>query len=545
MIDPNTIQLALAPTIAFGPYSPADPKQTATQTIGQLAQSDFDASAINTTTNQIQLTSLNGLKNGQSVEYLGSSDATARRQGPGVVALGDGCRRHQRTDYRPGKQPPGRGGGVLPGWVRQHRARHARPESRLRRGIGEPPDDYAQRPCQQRIGGELRSRNRQQRGQGSGPFTCWPPPRLSPNYVYTAVLNGTKVSVSRTDPLNNNAPITFTSQGSGNSGLTFQSNILKFNPATAVNTTSNTITVPSTAGYTTGDAVIYQTDPTIQAQQDNAPTVTDFNRQIIPVDAQSFELVGDQTAIAPPRAKPVSSDFHRREHRGDAMVSSASYSAATGLTTVMLGQAVIGSAAPSEADFTLASGATTTYTAGIGVVGADMFTLPGDQSTVDPVGSSVSLTLAGGAVVTANIDSVSYQPSTNLTTIRLDQSVITGGTPKQVVVTLTASVTQTFTSQTVPVDGETFELTGDQTTTSPMGSMAIVTFIDGSTATGTVSSAIYNAQTKLTTVVLDSTVFNGLIPTAVSIASPTSGTVTAFDNPIPGLENGFLYYGRR
>ncbi len=69
-----------------------------------------------------------------------------------------------------------------------------------------------------------------------------------------------------------------------------------------------------------------------------------------------------------------------------------------------------------------------------------------------------------------------------------------------------------------------------------------VTFLDGTQARGTVSSVNYDATANLTTVMLSSSVFGAAVPAGVSVASPTSGAVTAYDNAIPGLENGFLYY---
>ena len=87
-------------------------------------------------------------------------------------------------------------------------------------------------------------------------------------------------------------------------------------------------------------------------------------------------------------------DVHRRERRAVRNVASSSYSATTGLTTVVLNSAVIGAAAPSEVDITLASGTAATYSSGVVEVADDSFTLPGDLTAVAPVGSMVSLTLA-------------------------------------------------------------------------------------------------------------------------------------------------------
>ncbi len=534
VVDANNIQLATAPSIALGTYTRPAGNLSPVQTLGKLTQADWSASDVNTAAGTITLANLNGLTNGATVNYAGSSDATAPT-GPGValdasdVNTESGQITVPAGSFQNGESVyflPG-SGSVAPGTLVANHAYDVVVVDDTHITLNDPANNES--PVSYAVGPG-------NNGQGSGAFTLAPPALVS-NHAYIAQLNGN--SVTLLDPSNNNAPVVFTSPGSGNSGLTFQTDILSFDPSTAVNS-NNTITVPSTAAYATGDAVLYYTDPTIAVQQPNAPTETDFSRQIVPVSATTFELVGDQTAVA--RAGAAVALTFTDGSTANANVVSSSYSSTTRLTTVVLGSAVIGAAAPSEVDITLASGTAASYSSGIAEVADDTFTLPGDLTAVAPVGSTVTLTLPGGTVVTANIDSVSYQPVPNQTTIEIDQAQITGGAPTNVVVTLTAPVTATFTSQAVPIDSQTFQLTGDQSAASPVGSTVIVTFIDGSQATGAVASVTYDATANLTTVVLSSSVFGGLVPIEVSVASPTSGTVTAYDNPIPGLENGFLYY---
>ncbi len=374
---------------------------TPVQTLGKLAQADFSASDVDTATGTITLADLNGLTSDATVNYLGSSDATAPT-GTGVAldasdvntsnaqitVPSDSFQDGESVYFLPGS------GGVAPGTLVANHAYDVVVVNATTITLNDPANDES--PVSFTIG-------LGNNGQGSGAFTLAPPALVS-NHPYIAQLNGN--SVTLLDPSKNNAKVVFTSPGSGTSGLTFQTDILSFDPRSAVNS-NNTITVPSTAAYKTGDAVLYYTDPTIQVSQTSAPTETDFSRQIVPVSATTFELIGDQTAIA--RAGAAVTLTFTDASAASANVASSSYSSTTGLTTVVLNSAVIGAAAPSEVDITLAAGTAVTYSSGVANVTADSFTLPGDLAAVAPVGSMVTLTLPGGAVVMANIDSVSYQ----------------------------------------------------------------------------------------------------------------------------------------
>ena len=110
--------------------------------------------------------------------------------------------------------------------------------------------------------------------------------------------------------------------------------------------------------------------------------------------------------------------------------------------------------------------------------------------------------------------------------------------------TLAAPVTTTFTSQVVPIDSHDLRVDGrSEHRPRSVGSTVTVTFIDGTQATGTVSSVGYNAAANLTTVVLsEQRVRRGSSRPRCPSTARRAGPCTAFDNADPGLDNGGLYY---
>ena len=284
-----------------------------------------------------------------------------------------------------------------------------------------------------------------------GGSTSTAPGGLQQNYDYLVnVVNPTTISLL--DPQNNNAPVVLTSQGTGAQGFTYQK-FVYFDPATAVNPTNNTITIPN-HGLQTGSLVYYHVNPDISTTTFDAPTLTSYtNGQVAAVDSSAFTLSGDDTGQVLP-------------------------------------------------------------------------------------GASVLLTFADGSTAQATVASASYASGTDLTTVVLSAPAITGS-PVEADVSATLPQTTYTGAQLSEASAASFDLAGDQTQAVPVGSKILVLYADGTSTSLTVTTSTYSSTTSTTTVVTSQNVFNG---TTVNQVDVFPKDVTNYDNAIPGLVAGDVYY---
>ena len=89
------------------------------------------------------------------------------------------------------------------------------------------------------------------------------------------------------------AIVSFTAAGNGTQALIYHDNTQTFSPETAIDSVSNSITFASSHGFSTGDAVIYRTDPTIT--QEVLLPASAFESSLSKLDSTSLSLVGNYT----------------------------------------------------------------------------------------------------------------------------------------------------------------------------------------------------------------------------------------------------------
>ncbi len=294
------------------------------------------------------------------------------------------------------------------------------------------------------------------------------PGGLQQNYDYLVhVVSPTTISLL--DPQNNDAPVVITSQGTGTQGFTYQ-NLVYFDPATAVNTTSNTITIPS-HGLKTGDLVYYHVNPDISTTTFDSPTLTSYaNGQVVKVNSSTFTLPGDDTGQVLPGATVLLT--FADGSTAQAAVFSATYASGSNLTTVVLrAQAITGT--PVEADVSATLPQTTYTGAQVTQDTEDSFFLAGDQTQAVPAGARllVLYSFSNGNSTNVTVTSSTYSATTNRTTIDTDPSILGGGPVSQV---------EVFPKDVTDYDNEIPGLVG--------GSLYYVSVVDANTVRLTLSA---------------------------------------------------------
>ncbi|MCU0962995.1 MAG: hypothetical protein MUF48_23115, partial [Pirellulaceae bacterium] len=131
--------------------------------------------------------------------------------------------------------------------------------------------------------------------------------------------------------------IDLTDAGVGRHGFLYQKDIVTFSPGTSVvDPLTNTLTFSEPHPYSTGDAVVYHTDPTIVRQRPFATMV--YEQDLAVVDSTTLTIPGNQTS-------PIGVGTRAELAVGDATVESTvvsvTYDDTSDRTTVVLAQEVI------------------------------------------------------------------------------------------------------------------------------------------------------------------------------------------------------------
>ena len=153
-------------------------------------------------------------------------------------------------------------------------------------------------------------------------------------YVVTIENNDSAIRLAESP---NGTLIDLTDAGVGRHGFLYQKDIVTFSPGTSVvDPLTNTLTFSEPHPYTTGDAVVYHTDPTIVRERPFATMVYEQDLSII--DSTTLTIPGDQTS---PIGVGARAELAVGDSTVESTVVSVTYDDTSDRTTVVLAQEVL------------------------------------------------------------------------------------------------------------------------------------------------------------------------------------------------------------